>query len=71
MNKNGKDGGPSTSFADENFSDSGYFRSSCKTQNERHVLDFLYINIFIQQLLIKNITFSIRQKPTLIVNPLM
>ena len=39
-----------------------------KTQDIRHVQDFLYINIFIQHLLAKNIIFLIHEKPTVIVN---
>ena len=59
VNEHGENKGPSSSFADGNFSDSRYSLSSCKDSNNvRHFLDFLYINIFIQQLLAKNNTFN-------------
>ena len=42
-----------------------------KIKDVRHVLEFLYITVFIQQLLAKDIIFRIQQKATLIVNPII
>ena len=39
-----------------------------KTQDVKHVHSFLYINIFSQQLLARNIIFLTHEKPTLIAN---